>query len=781
MIRLFAKSIFLVCLTVLWCGNSAMAASTTDNIAQGVSKNKPVLLTAKQVGYDQPNSTAIAIGNVEVVQGDTILLADKVTYNQKTDVVHAIGHVSIVQPSGDVFFANDAILANQLQKGVIQQFRARLKDDSLFAASEAERLSKNVVVMKNVVYSPCKVCAQKANEAAQPPIWQVEARKATLDDDAQRVTYRDAFIDVYGVPIIYTPYFSHPSPDAPSQSGLLTPQYFHATDLGNVVKQPVYISIAPNMDMTLTPWYLSGEKPLLQAEFRHLTQNGSYELRGAITETYARDVNGSIIPGDQTRGYIDAHGRFQLDPHWDAGVDAERTSDNTFLQFYRLGGSDILLSRLYAERIEDRSYVNIESLAFQGLQPQDISSQSPYILPQANFHFESDPLIAHSRLQIDGNTLVLERQEGNTDQRVSGTVGWKLPYITPGGQVFETKASLRADAYHINDQATSTAPNANFDGSLGRFIPEVDFNWRYPLINRFGDGHSLMLAPVAEISASPNLHNSSEIPNEDSQVAELNSVNLFSPNRYTGLDAVESGLRGVYGLRGQLQLENEKYFEWLLGQAYEKNHLNSFPIANDLSSNVSDYIGRIALKYKWLDASYDFRLDRETMSPISNEVIAGFTLAPVYLNFTYVALKDEPLFGDRQEVFGDATLDVTPNWRWTLSGRRDLGSSEQTPTSIPLPYINPLIATQGTVGASTGITFHDECMTITSTLGRSYISIQDVKPSTTFSVLLVLKNFGASGVTTAQTLTTPAVPLLSETSTLYNPADSLNNANGGGK
>ncbi len=743
---LHVRLVFALLLLIKGSGEAVAA----DLISSGLSNKQPVLLTAREVGYDQQRATATAIGNVEVVQGDTILLADRITYDQNADTVHATGHVSVLEPTGDVIFSDDALLKDQLQKGIVQQIRIRLKDNSLFAAREADKINKNITKLKNAVYSPCHVCTPKPGEDPQAPLWQMQARTATINEETQRVTYHDAFMDVYGVPVLYTPYFSHPTPDAPSQSGLLIPQYFHASDLGNVVKQPVYLSIAPNMDATLTPWYLSGEKPLLEGEFRHLTPEGYYEIRGAVTDTYNRDDLGNVIPGDEVRGYIDAHGKLQLNKYWDAGVDAERTTDDTFLLLYRFGWQDMLSSRLYAERIEDRSYFSIESLAFQGLQPQDIGSQSPYVLPQANFHFESDPLMAHSRLEFDSNALVLERQEGDTDQRVSSTVGWKLPYITHNGQVFETTASLRGDAYNVNNQPIEGISENNFTGQTGRVIPQVDMNWRYPLINRFSNGSSLMISPIIEAVASPNLQNSPNIPNEDSQIAELNDTNLFSPDRFSGLDQVESGLRGAYGMRGQMQFTDKKYVEWLFGQAYQQNDQSPFPIASSADAHYSDYIGRVAMKYKWVDIAYSFRIDRETLAPTSNEVSTNFVLKPLTFDVTYVSLKNEPLFGDRKEVFGNTALELTPHWTWNVSGRKDLGSTEETPENINLPVssINPLVPSDGTVGLNTALVFHNECMMITSSIGRSYISVADVKPSTTIGVVLVLKNFGSTDSTT---------------------------------
>ena len=714
------------------------AADTKDQ------RKQPVLLTAKQVTYDQPSATAIAIGNVELVQGDTIVLADKITYNQNTDVVHAIGHVSILQSTGDVAFANDAVLKQSLGQGVVEEFRARLKDNSLFAAREANKINDKVTKLSHLVYSPCSVCAAKSEAEATSPLWQIQATNATIDENDQRVTYRNAFMDIYGVPVMYTPFFFHPTPDSPSKSGLLQPQYLHSSYLGNVVKEPAFISFAPNTDMTLTPWYLSSEtNPMLQGEFRHMFDGGQYSMRGAFINTYKRDNLGDIVPGNENRGYIDAHGKMQLSDNWSSGIDVERTTDDTFLGYYGIGWQSLLTSRIYAERVEDRSYLMVESLAFQGLQPQDTSAQSPYVLPQAELHFESEPLAQHSRLAFDSNMLALERDQGASDRRLSDTVAWKLPYVTSGGQVFEAKASVRGDAYSVTDQTISTT-GQTFNGTTGRVMPELDLDWRYPFINSFGESKSITIAPIVEVAMSPNLHQSSNIPNEDSQVAELNDINLFSPNRFSGYDQIESGVRGTYGMRGNLQYADDKYLEWLLGQAYQQNAQSPFPLATDATTNLSDYIGHVEMKYKWIDLGYSARVDKDSLAFTSNEVKASFSLTPFSINANYVDLKNEPLFGNKQEVYGDTKLNLNKNWDWIVSGRKDLGSSVTTATntSSTIPSLNILTPSAGTVGLGTGFLFHNECLNFSLNAGKSYISQQDLKPATTYSFTLILKNFG---------------------------------------
>src|SRR5690606_15556502 len=99
------------------------------------------------------NSTVMATGKVEVTQGDTILLADTLIYDRQKDSMRAVGNVSMLEPSGHVYFAEQVELRNDIKMGVLQHFRARLSDNSLFAASHAKRTGDGNIELFKAVYS----------------------------------------------------------------------------------------------------------------------------------------------------------------------------------------------------------------------------------------------------------------------------------------------------------------------------------------------------------------------------------------------------------------------------------------------------------------------------------------------------------------------------------------------------------------------------------------------------------------------------------------------------
>ena len=208
--------------TRLWIGASllvlALHCQTPAAVAQDLPTDElPALLSADQVTYDDKLGIVTASGNVEISQGDRVLLADTVSYNMNTKVVSASGNITLLEPSGEVVFATYAELTDELREGFIRDVRLLLTDDSRLAANSAQRVSGNVSRLRKAVYSPCHLCADDPSAA---PLWQIKASQVVHDQEEQVIKYQNAFLEFYGVPIAYTPYFEHPDPTVERQERL---------------------------------------------------------------------------------------------------------------------------------------------------------------------------------------------------------------------------------------------------------------------------------------------------------------------------------------------------------------------------------------------------------------------------------------------------------------------------------------------------------------------------------------------------------------------------------
>ena len=441
----------------------------TKNIA-----SSPALIKADTLDYNSEKKVVTASGNVEITQEGRTMLADSLTYDKENGIVTAKGHVVLHEPNNTVIFADSMELYHELKQGVIENFSARLVDNSLMAAKSAEKVSENKIVVRHLSYSPCSVCKEDPD---QPPLWQIRSKEATINNDTQRVVYKNAFFDVKGVPVIYTPYFSHPTPDSDRTSGFLTPKYSSDHVFGAIAKTPYYYNIAPDKDATITPIFTTNEGMIMSGEYRQLLSNGRYDLKGSITDPQKVDANGNNIAGDQVRGHFQALGEFKAAESWTWGFNSKVASDDTYLQRYHFGDENALTSNLYANRIENNDHIIVQTLAFQGLQVTDNQKQIPVALPYEESHTERKIGEFGAKAFVDTNILALTREQGVDSKRVSLKGGFLQPYNTKSGSLFEAGLSLRGDGYVVDNVVDPINSNNTISGFQDRAIPEASLKW----------------------------------------------------------------------------------------------------------------------------------------------------------------------------------------------------------------------------------------------------------------------------------------------------------------
>lgn len=712
------RLIILALLTFISSSGVALAAG--PNLAPSLPStgkdNEPVFIEANSMYHDRNTDTVMANGKVEIVQGARVLHAQEVRYHRPSGTVFASGNVAILEPDGNVYFADSVELKDKLKSGVVENLRARLADKSLFAAARATKVDENKTIMERAVYSPCKICDEEGNP--ETPLWQIKASEMTVDQLDQKISYENARFEVLGMPVIYTPYLSHPTPNADNKSGFLTPSYSISSTLGTTVHVPYFVSLAPNMDFTLAPMFTSLEGPVMIGEYRHLIESGDYAFKGSITNPDSLDSNGNPEGGKKLRWHGEGRGEFDINDDWDWGFTARRASDDTYLRRYGFSYETTLISRAYLEGFDDRKsgrrYISAEALSFQGLLSTDDPDTTPLILPLLEAEDEINLGFMGSRLKFGGNMLSLSRNEGSSTHRASATAEWLLPYTTDGGHVFDVSARMRGDAYYVEN--TPVSGNSSND-TVARLLPEASVGWRYPMV-RFGDGNKMVFEPIVKAISAPNGGNPSEIPNEDSLSTELADSNVFDSNRFAGLDRIETGNRINYGFRTGVEFQNRMAVNLLLGQNY------NLDANNDLLSdgnNLSDYVGRIEFSNPWLYAAYRFMIDQETGETISNEITAISTFSRLTFTANYINMSSDSVLGSREEALASGTLKLTDNWSLLSGGRRNL-------------------LTNAWVSTSVGLIYNNECITILTRAQRDYTTNRDIEPNTSYLVQLMLKN-----------------------------------------
>ena len=704
-------TIFLISLALLCVSNPSSAQSSKTQTK--TEQSGDILFKADDLQHDQKLDVVVATGSVEMVEGERILRADKVSYNQKKDLVTATGNVVLMEPSGDVFFADQVELTGDFKTGIVENIRILMTDEARMAAVGGRRFGGEQMELHKAVYSPCRGCGN----ASETPLWQIKAFKVFHDKTEQNVEYRDAFMEFLGVPIFYTPYFSHPDPTVKRRSGFLAPRYGSNSILGATLETPYYFNIAPDKDATIRPILTTNEGIVLASEYRQRFSDAEIVLKGSGT-------HGTVQNGDKDfRGHLFSSVRADINNSWRAGADFRLTSDDTYLQRYDFDEGDSLKNYTFLEGFNGQNYASAQGFFWRGLRNADDPATMPLIAPIIDLNFINPIGKSDAQWKLDANFLSLTRTEGTDSRRLSVINSLELPHISATGEVYHLYASLQTDAYYgsnVKDNSGNTST-----GFTGRIFPRIGMDWRFPFSRRSGSTTQI-IEPVVGVQFAPNGGNPEKISNEDSQDVEFDETNLFSRNRFTGLDRVEGGHRIYYGLHLGSMSANF-YSDGFIGQSYRVRSNNDFADNSGLNDHFSDIVGKLSIRPSSdLKLQYRFRMDKDNFSARRNELSANAGPPILKFNLNYNFFDEgsgSGEFSDREELSYGFSSQFSKSWSIESSTRRDLKLSN-------------------TIEQGVGLKFECDCFTMKLNFIRTFTQDRDVKPSDTIFLQLIFKNLG---------------------------------------
>ncbi|ACI98782.1 organic solvent tolerance protein OstA, putative [Rhodospirillum centenum SW] len=697
-------------------------------MAQTAQDGQPVLLSADSLDYNEDLGIVTARGHVELAQGSRILLADTVSYSEKTNVVTATGNVSLLEPSGEVVFADYVELTDDMRQGFVDKVRLLMTDNSRLAGAQGERVDGRYTRIERGVYSPCELCKE---DPTQPPIWQIRAARVTHDQESRDVYYRDAVLEIAGIPVAYTPFFAHPDPTVERRSGFLAPGGGFGSDLGTFARLYYFFDITPSQDFTLEMTPSTEDGLLLGGEYRQRFTNGSLRLSGSATYADLTEGFGEEQRSEKKfRGHLFGSGRFNIDNEWRWGFDVQRVTDSSHLRRYDYSDEDLLTSRGFLEWFRARDYFSVNAYSFQDLRPGN-EEEEPLVMPLATYGALGEPgAFLGGTWSLDGNLLALWRNDGTDTRRASSEVGWRRDFVAPIGLVTSVTGSLRGDAYWIGDLRTTGANSADAgsDSTELRLFPQGQVTMSLPLVRQAGTVQQL-IEPILAFTAAPKL-DSDDVPNEDSQDIEFDHTNLFLTSRFPGVDRLEGGQRVTYGLRAGFYGFGGGSSTLFLGQSYRLQRDNDFPAGSGLEGRQSDIVGRIEVTPSpWLDFSYGFRLDSETLDQRRHDVfgVVGppeFRVSGSYIYLDRLTLEDGTATRNREELTLGVNSAFSENWSVGVSHRRDLATGG------------------GAVSSGMMLTYQDECMTFQLIGERDFTRRSGLDTGDKVYFRLVFKNLG---------------------------------------
>jgi LPS-assembly protein len=640
-----------------WVGVPKPAPTTNpaNAIASAKDPNAQMLVRADELHYDYNNSRVLAVGNVQIYYNGSTLEADRVIYDQKTKRLRAEGGARLTEADGKVVYGEVLDLNDEFRDGFVDSLRLETPDKLRFAAPHAVRSGANTTVFESGTYTACEPCK---DDPRKPPKWQVKGVRIIHDEAEKMLYFENMRLEVFGVPLFWSPFFSTPDPSVKRKSGFLMPVPTYSSTYGVGLTVPYYFDLAPNYDFLFKPTITTEQGPLLEGTWRQRFETGSFSVHGAgILQAdpglFATN-NGPGYPGDRfARGEIDTSGQFGLNDKWVWGWDGLLMSDKVFFQDYRIndyyvhfndfknfgnGITDAGTSQLYLIGRGDRSYFDARLMYFYGLSLADSQTQLPVVAPVIDYGYTFGQPILGGELSYKTNLTSLTRQAAEFDaisqaaidgnlcapsadpalrtatncllraipgiySRASAEVTWKETVIDAFGQSWTPFVILHGD---VANASISNQPSvANFvttgDTDVARFMPAVGVEYRYPFISTESWG-TQTIAPIVQAIARPDETSIGKLPNEDSQSLIFDDSNLFKVDKFAGWDRVEGGGRANYGVEYTAQFNQAGTVNALFGQSYQLFGLNSFAnsdpthvgLDSGLQTTLSDYVARLS-------------------------------------------------------------------------------------------------------------------------------------------------------------------------------------------
>ncbi len=737
-------------------------------------KATPLYLNADELEYDTRNNRVIARGNVEIYYNNYALTADRVIYDQTANTITAEGNAKVREPDepgrpGAIISAEKLVTTADFAEAFVQTLSVVGKDDTRIVARRAIRRDGNVMEFEQGKFTPC------ISQPGKPPLWCIAAQRIIHDKDKATITYQDAQFELFGVPILYTPYFQHADPSVKSRSGFLLPEYSNYTRFGSTIEIPYHYALSPSADFLFNPMYMAKQGVLWQGEWRQRVKtsnlSGMYNIKMAgIEQNNDQSINASLH--ERWRGSVQSRGSFSLSSWWTFGWDVLGESDRAFRQFYKLDNilqKDRVNSIFMAGRSE-RNYFGVTMYHVGGLFLNERDTTPPDVLPgsvpanpsQASpsrvapvldyNYYVANPVVG-GELRFNANAIAYwqdltfadgRRLDSNVN-RATASVNWRRTLTDSLGQTFTPFAQVRGDILSFRETINPLTSQVQQEESVARGVATAGLLYAYPWVAATTNA-THTVEPIGQVIARNGHIDQRRLPDIDCRSLSISDENLFE-DKTACYDRIDTGVRANYGLQYTFQSNAGGSIRVLAGQSYHLSGDNIFRAdatrspgvdsdgrllyspASGMERRSSDYVlGLYISPLSGLRSVTQARFDEQTKNLRRLDTVVGLNYGPMFSQVSYAYTAASPalnLLNDQQELLAMLGFRVTD--RWSVSGQ----------TRYSLDHNRPLqnIAQ---------LKYADECYVLTANYIETHITdlTRDIRPDRTVLLRMELKYLG---------------------------------------
>ena len=673
-----------LCLRLTFIIYCIALSSLSLTIAQSDNSND-IEITADKIEVLNNGNKIKATGNILIQTEDYLSSTDNLIYDKSKEMVKTSGNIIIKDKLENYYYFDKFISDKDFSKASGTNTKIRLNDGSRIVGKSFIRTDSNISQINNAAYTPC---LQKNYITENCPGWKLSANKVVHDVEKQNIYYEGATLSILNVPVLYSPFFSHPDPSVKKRSGLLMPSISSDNNLGTTFSIPYFFNLSSNYDVTLTPSIQSKADDYYSINYRHLTKNHQFNIDSSISsdESNTGTKNHVFINGEVKNPF----GKFDYK--------IQTSNNDTYLRKNYIDQETILTSGLNFTKEMDNSYLDFSSYIYKHL--NNTSNQKwEYVYPNISYDIYNykDPIYGLN-WKIDNSLLNYKTINKDYEQQLS--------------------SEILSDDVHISKKTglkfVNTVQNRliYFNNSVNnysqlRVFPQLSSKISYPLSKSRNDRTEILEPIVMPILAPHNNYTNDQ---------NISSSNIFSLNRETSLSQWESGPRINYGINW-LVSNSDLVINTSLGQSIKAKKNNSTEVSNYFIGNTLDFgnIGYIKT---------DITIDRKNYYLKDNNINSSLNFGKIKfgLDYDYETLNK---IKTSEQISIGAKINFYKDTNLIMSARKDLMSDKS-------------------IGNAIGLNYENNCLALNLNYFTDFTVIDDIKNSRGFSFNIVLKPFGTS-------------------------------------
>jgi len=660
------------------------------------------------------------------------IIGEQLLYNINEQLITAEKKIIFKDEKNNKFFLSKIIADDKFVNILGYDLVTDLEKNPDFKNSKPRLEAKKINIKDNIstLYDAKFTTCREENKIEGCPYWNLKADEIIHDRTENKLSYKHAKLDLNEVPVLYTPYFSHPDPTVKRKSGFLAPSFSSLGRIGNTIKIPYFFAVSENRDLTLSPVYYFDQHPLLLAEYREKFKDGDFSLEGGITQGYKK-TNSINTPGSRHHLFGNYNQSFLskvLDDD-NLNIKLQRVNNPTYLRVNKINSTDDKfkrnlikedLTRLNNEislnSFSKNEKINIKVAANQNIGVDKTSDQYEYIYPEINF--KKFNLFQETFYDSNFNSI-LRQINKNTNQNKTSLVNNfyvnSQNYYLDNGIGYKFLGQLN----NINYDSNFNDPKKNTHAQIN---PVFAVDSSYPLTKKHEVKEEYFI-PRILTRYSPG-----KMKNAKNNDLLLTSDNVFSFDRMNNEELIEKNLSLNLGFNwifkdDKKNLSSPKT-EISLGQVIKFDKDPDMPTKSSLDKKKSDFVTKF---------SYSNPNNFEITSKNSladnfkdlnyNDINLKTYFQKTSINFNFVEKNN--YVGAERKYIANLISPISSNLYIKFETEKDLKTDQFTNNKFLVEYIN-------------------ECIKYGLTIRKDYNSDKDLKPGTNISFGFTLLPFGAN-------------------------------------